>query len=52
MGSNLTDTSLRRAARSVTSLEAIGKVFDVETGVVVGTTAHATKPDEVDVLEV
>ena len=52
MGSNLTEASLRCAARSVTTLEAVGEVFDAETGVVVGTTAHSTRSDEVDVYKV
>ena len=52
MGSNLTESSLRCAARSVTTLEAVCKSFDAETGVVVGTSAHSTKPDAVDVYKV
>ena len=52
MGSNLTESSLRTAVRSITTLEAIGKAFDCATSVVVGTTAHSTSPDRVDVYKV
>ena len=52
MGSNLTESSLRCAARAVTTLETVGRVFDSETNVVVNTTAHNTRSDKTDVYKV
>ena len=49
MGSNLTEESLQRAARSVGMLQAI---FDWESNVSVGTQAHSTKTDAQDVAKV
>ena len=52
MGSNLTEQSLKRAARSVTVLSEMRENFDKQSGVPVSTTAHATRPDDNDVLRV
>lgn len=52
MGSNLTEKSLQRAARSVTALDAITESFDAHSGVPHRTTAHSTKPDIEDVKKV
>ena len=52
MGSNVTESSLKSAAKCVTTLERVAEVFDRETGVVVSTSAHSTKPDDVDVYKV
>ena len=52
MGSNLTEHSMRRAARSVTSLCEIREAFDTESNVPVMTSAHCTKDDYDDVTEV
>ena len=52
MGSNLTEASLHRAARSVTTLESICKTFDRQSGVPVGTHAHCTRCDKQDVSKV
>lgn len=50
MGSNLTEASLHRAARSVTTLESICKTFDRQSGVC--THAHSTRCDKQDVSKV
>ena len=50
MGSNLTEQSLRRAARSVTALSKIRDAFD--TKVPVPTSAHSCKDDYSDVTKV
>ena len=52
MGSNLTEASLQRAARSVSILHAICQTFDVESGVPYGTNAHSTRSDTQDVAKV
>lgn len=52
MGSNLTETSLQRAARSVTTLQEICAKFDGESGVPYTTSAHSTKADVEDVKKV
>lgn len=52
MGPNLTERALQRAARSVSSIYAICKRYDNESGVPVQTTAHSTKPDVIDVSKV
>ena len=52
MGSNLTEASLQRAARSVSTLHTICQTFDKQSGVPYGTVAHSTRPDKVDVLKV
>lgn len=52
MGSNLTEQSLKHAARSVTVLSEMRENFDKQSGVPVSTTAHATRPDDNDVLRV
>ena len=52
MGSNLTEHSMRRAARSVTSLCKIREAFDTESNVPVMTSAHCTKDDHDDVTKV
>lgn len=52
MGSNLTEASLQRAARSVTTLQEICAVFDAQSGVPYTTSAHSTKPDMEDVKKV
>ena len=52
MGPNLTETSLQRAARSVSTLHCICTAFDKQSGVPHGTVAHSTRPDTQDVLKV
>ena len=52
MGSNLTDTSLQRAARSVSTLHAICGQFDKGSDVAIGTRAHSTRSDMEDVAKV
>lgn len=52
MGANLTEKSLQRAARSVTTLNAICKQFDKVTNVPVPTSAHSTRTDKSDVQKV
>lgn len=52
MGSNLTDASLKRSARSVSTLQSICETFDNETGIPYGTYAHSTKSDTQDVKKV
>ena len=52
MGSNLTETSLQRAARSVSTLQTICRQFDKESEVPVGTHAHSTRSDAQDVAKV
>ena len=52
MGSNLTEASLQRAARSVSTLHAIYQTFDVESGVPYGTHDHSTRSDSQDVTKV
>ena len=52
MGSNLTETSLQRAARSVSTLNLIYQTFDVESGVPYGTFAHSTRSDTQHVAKV
>ena len=52
MGPNLTEASLQRAARSVSTLHVICQTFDKQSGVAHGTVAHSTRPDRVDVLKV
>ena len=52
MGSNLTESSLQRAARSVTSLQKICETFDAQSGVPCRTTAHSTRSDKNDVRKV
>jgi len=52
LGSNLTETSLQRAAHSVSTLHSICQAYDTECGVPHGAAAHSTKPDTKDVLKV
>lgn len=52
MGSNLTETSLQRAARSVSTLHGICEAYDSQSGVPYGTSSHCTKPDTDDVNKV
>ena len=52
MGSNLTEASLHRAARSVTALNSISEGFDSQSGVPHHTSAHSTKSDIDDVNKV
>ena len=52
MGSNLTEKSLQRAARSVSTLHSICQVFDVQSGVPHGTVAHSTRSDTQDIVKV
>ena len=49
---NLTEASLQRAARSVSTLHCICTAFDKQTGVPHGTVAHSTRSDTQDVLKV
>ena len=52
MGPNLTEMSLQRAARSVSTVFVISKQYDKESGVPVVTTAHCTKSDAGDVTKI
>ena len=52
MGSNLTENSLQRAARSVSTLNCIANRFDDESVVQSRTSAHSTRSDTVDVKKV
>ena len=52
MGSNLTEHSMRRAARSVTNLCKIRDAFDTESKVPVPTSAHSCKDDNNEVTKV
>ena len=52
MGSNMTEESIHRAARSVTALSEMCENFDKQSGVPVSTTAHSTRLDDHDVLRV
>ena len=52
MGSNLTEASLQRAVRSVSTLNAICKKFDVNSSVPCVSSAHSTRPDIQDVRKV
>ena len=52
MGSNLTEVALRRAAQSVSFIQAICHKFDRSSGVPFGTHAHSTRSDEKDVARV
>lgn len=52
MGSNLTESALQRAARSVTTLQRVSENFDIQTGVPCRTTAHSTRSDKDDVRKV
>ena len=52
MGSNLTESALQRAARSVTTLKRVSENFDGQSGVPCRTTAHSTRCDKGDVRKV
>ena len=52
MGSNLTESAIQRAARSVTCLKQICDSFDSKSGVPYRTTAHSTRCDKTDVKKV
>ena len=52
MGSNLTEESLQRAARSFSMLQAICKKCDWELNVPVGTQARSTRSDAQDFAKV
>lgn len=52
MGPNLTEKSLQRAARSVSTLHSLCKQFDRESNVPAITSAHSTKSDTVDAQKV
>ena len=49
MGSNMTEDSLQKAARSVSTLNLITERFDKEPNVPYITSAHSTRPDTSDV---
>ena len=51
-GPNLTEASVQCAARSVSTVEALAKVFDKEANVPVRTVRHSTTPDDEDVYKV
>ena len=51
-GSNLTETALQRAARSVTCLHILCTSFDKQSGVPYHTSAHSTKTDLLGVKKV
>jgi len=50
MGSNFTEQSIQRSARSVSALHDLAETFDRESHTTVTTTAHSTKSDDNDVL--
>ena len=52
MGANVTEKTVRRAARSVTTLTKVMQVFDKQTGIPVQKTAHADHQDDNDVSKV
>ena len=52
IGSNMTEVALRRAAQSVSAIQAICQRFDKISGVPFGTQAHSTKADKKDVARV
>ena len=52
MGSNLTESALQRAARSVTTLHQVCGRFDSQSGVPCRTVAHSTRSDRNDVSKV
>ncbi len=52
MGANLTERSIQRAARSVSTLSRVRAVFDKETNLPVPLVAHATADDEGEVSKV
>ena len=52
MGGNLTEEALRRAARSVSTLEALCRQFDKCTGVPCSTHSHSTLGDTQDIGKV
>ena len=52
MGPNLTEKSLQRAARSVSTLHSICAAFDKQSGVPHGTVVHSTRSDTQDVIKV
>ena len=52
MGSNFTEQSIQRSARSVSALHDLAETFDRESHTPVPTTAHSTKSDDVDVRRV
>ena len=53
LGPNLTEKSLQRAARSVSTLHSIiCAAFDKQSGVPHGTVAHSTRSDTQDVIKV
>ena len=52
MGPNLTDKAMKRAARSVTALHEFTRVFDDQTHVPPTSSAHSSRSDEDDVMQV
>ena len=52
MGSNLTESSLQQAARSVSKLQAICRQFDKQSDVPIGTVAHSTRSTTQDITKV
>ena len=52
MGPNLTEMALQHAARSVSTVFAVSKQYNKESGVPVVTTAHCTKSDAGDVAKI
>ena len=52
MGANVTEKSLQRAARSVSTMHAVCKQFDHVSDVPVSTSAHSTREDKKDVEKV
>ena len=52
MGANLTENALQRAARSITTLDAVCEQFDSQSKVPVKTSAHATRDDTTDITKV
>ena len=52
MGANVTEKTVQRAARSVTTLTKVMQVFDKQTGISVQNKAHADRQDDNDVSKV
>ena len=52
MGPNLTEKAMQRSARSVSTVFAISKQYDKESGVPIITTAHSTKSDAADIAKI
>ena len=52
MGPNLTEKAMQRSARSVSTVFAISKQYDKESGTPIITTAHSAKSDAADIAKI